>query len=389
MAYISSTANRWYCALESSYGNIPAITAANRIPAVSMTAQQQRDKSTRKDKTGSRTFAGLPTGMRRNTSLQLTSYMRDWADPTQLPAHGPIVQAAMGGTPVLWPGGTPGTNSTTSLIVFGAPHNLTKGSAVASGGEIRFVHDVPDPMSVTLNAPFTTAPVPALALSPVATFPLAPSLPSISVFDYWDPTTAVQRVMTGVGIDQMAIKLNGDFHSFEFRGMAQDIIDSASFVGTMGGMTAFPAEPAVAGNTYSPVPGNLGQVWIGTTPNQMLTVSDASIVLRNNVETRGAEYGYSLPQAIVPGTREITMSLELFAQNDAVSAGLYQAARTNMPVSVMFQLGQVPGQLVGIWLKSLVPEIPQFDDSTNRLKWKFGESRAQGSAEDEIVVAFA
>ncbi|MDQ1469175.1 MAG: hypothetical protein QOJ99_655, partial [Bryobacterales bacterium] len=64
MAYISSNANRWYCARETSYGHVPAITVANRIPAVSMTAQHHRQKSERKDKTGSRTWAGMPVGMR-------------------------------------------------------------------------------------------------------------------------------------------------------------------------------------------------------------------------------------------------------------------------------------------------------------------------------------
>ncbi|HWE00581.1 MAG TPA: hypothetical protein VG345_16125, partial [Bryobacteraceae bacterium] len=78
MAYISSNANRWYCAKETNYGLVPAISAANRIPAVKLTTQQQVAKSQRKDKTGSRTWAGNPTGMRRQTTFNLTSYMRDW-----------------------------------------------------------------------------------------------------------------------------------------------------------------------------------------------------------------------------------------------------------------------------------------------------------------------
>jgi hypothetical protein len=48
----------------------------------------------------------------------------------------------------------------------------------------------------------------------------------------------------------------------------------------------------------------------------------------------------------------------------------------------------VPGQLMGIYLKSLVPSVPEFDDSDKRLQWKFTDTRAQGTAEDEIVVAF-
>ena len=54
----------------------------------------------------------------------------------------------------------------------------------------------------------------------------------------------------------------------------------------------------------------------------------------------------------------------------------------------MFQLGQQDQQLVGVYLKSLVPDVPEFDDSDHRLRWRFRESRAQGTVDDEIVVAF-
>jgi len=82
------------------------------------------------------------------------------------------------------------------------------------------------------------------------------------------------------------------------------------------------------------------------------------------------------------------MTLELFGQDDQATTGLYQAARQQTPVSVMFQLGQIAGQLFGIYLKSLVPSVPGFDDSDKRLQWKFTDTRAQGTAADEIVVAF-
>jgi hypothetical protein len=55
----------------------------------------------------------------------------------------------------------------------------------------------------------------------------------------------------------------------------------------------------------------------------------------------------------------------------------------------MLQLGQASGQLFGIYLKSVIPEIPEFDDSQTRLQWRFSKSQAQGIADDEIAVAFA
>jgi hypothetical protein len=55
----------------------------------------------------------------------------------------------------------------------------------------------------------------------------------------------------------------------------------------------------------------------------------------------------------------------------------------------MFQLGQVEGQVMAVYLKSVIPEVPEFEDTLNRLQWRFRASRAQGTVDDEITVAFA
>jgi hypothetical protein len=388
MAYISSNANRWYIGSESAYGLVPAIAPGNRIPAVKLTAQQQRAKSQRQDKTGSRTWQGMPAGMRLQTSYDMTTYMRDWPDPTTMPSHGPLFEAAMGAPGVLWPGNTANTGTTASNIAFATPHGLVPGQAITSAGEIRFVAAIVDASTVILNAPFSAAPALGAAIGPTATYNLAEQLPSFSIFDYWDPVTAVQRVLCGAAVSGFTVKLNGDFHQFDFKGPAQDLLDSSSFTTGQGGLTTFPAEPALDGFSYSPVPGNLGEVFLGVFPTQFLSVSAASIQIQNDLDARCKEFGTILPLAVAPGTRTVSVTLELFEQDDAATPALYQAARQQSPIAMMFQLGQIPGQLLGIYLKSLVPSVPQFDDSCTRLQWKFSEMRAQGTSEDEIVVAF-
>ena len=270
MAYISSNANRWYCGRETEYGQIPSITAANRIPAVKLTAQQQRAKSQRKDKTGSRTFMGLPIGMRLQTGFDLTSYMRDWPDPTVLPSHGPCSKQLMGAAGVLWSGTQRRRTSTASTIAFATAHGLAPGQALTSAGEIRFVAAIADAMTIVLNAPFSAVPDVGAPIGQTATYSLATQLPSVSIFDYWDPSTAVQRILTGAAIDKMSVKVNGDFHQFEFKGTAQDVIDSASFVSDQGGTVTYPPEPTLGSFSYSIVPGNLGQVWLGVVPTSVL-----------------------------------------------------------------------------------------------------------------------
>jgi len=208
------------------------------------------------------------------------------------------------------------------------------------------------------------------------------------VFDYWDPASAVQRILSGAAVDQMEIQINGDFHEFHFSGVAQDVLDSASFTPGAGNLMSYPLEPAIGAFDYSIVPGNLGQAWLGTEPAQFFTVTEASVVLKNGLDTRSREFGFSLPQAIAPGQRTVEASIGLYSQTDSATAALYQAARRQTPISVMFQLGQLQNQVMGVHLQSVIPEVPQFDDSANRLQWAFKPSRAQGTVDDEIAVAF-
>jgi hypothetical protein len=326
--------------------------------------------------------------MRLQTTFDATSYMRDWPDPSTLPSQGPLIEGAMGAGGVLWGGNAAGNGSTVTDIVSATPHGLSVGRALTVGGELRFVAAVSNPTTVVLNAPLSAAPAAGTTIGQTANYSLAPQLPSISLFDYWDPSTAVQRVLTGAAVDTMVVSLNGDFHQLRFKGMAQDILDSASFTSGQAGLSSFPAEPPTQEFNYSPVPGNLGEVWLGVGPSQFFTVSSASIEIQNDLDLRSKEYGAMLPQAIVPGMRSVTVTLELFGQDDQATAGLYQAARQQSSVSMMFQLGQAAGQVMGIYLPSLVPTVPVFDDSDKRLQWKFTDTRAQGTAENEVMVAF-
>jgi len=389
-SYISSNANRFYTAIESAYGQVGAITAANRIPALKLMVQQQLDLKDRKDKTGSRTFGGQPAGGKKRTNFELRTYLTSWDKTTAGPGYGPLVQASLGGSPQHFSGGTVASSTSGGRLGFNAPHGLAAGQAVSSGaGEIRFVSAIVDANTVQLNAPFTIPPAVGADLTGAVTYGPATVLPSASIFDYWDPSTAVQRLLSGAAVDQMSIEINGDYHEVHFSGAAQDVLDSSSF--TSGGASQlqnFPQEPAVAGFNFSVVPGNLGQAWLGTSPNQFLTITSASVVVKNGLDMRAREFGSSLPRAISAGQRNVSAAFDLYGMDDDATKSLYQAARQRSPISVMFQLGETDGQVMGVYLKSVIPEVPQFDDGENRLQWRFSSSRAQGTVDDEVAVAF-
>jgi hypothetical protein len=386
--YISSNANRFYCATEVAYGQVPPITSDNRIPALKLSAKQQLEVTSRKDKTGSRTFAGLPPGGRRRTTFQMNTLLTTWAGGPSSPSYGPLFQAALGSGALISAGGALGASSTSSTLAFAAPHGLIAGQAIAYLGEIRFVTAVVDPFSVQLNAPLSAAPVSGSSTGPTATYFPSTDLPTATIFDYWAPTSAVHRILCGAAVDQMSVKVNGDFHEFAFSGVAQELVDSTSFTGGIGQLSAFPPEPVLGTFDYSIVPGHLGQVWLGNVPSQFFTLTDAQFSLSNNLDVRAHEFGSSLPKAVSPGIRAVSLEFELYQMDDAATQGLYQAARQQSPISAMIQLGQQPNQLFAGYLKSLIPQVPEYDDTEARLKWRFRGSRAQGTVDDEITIAF-
>lgn len=386
--YISSNANRFYCSTENSYGQVAPITAGNRIPAVKLSAKQQLQVTSRKDKTGSRTFAGLPPGGRLKTTFDVTTYMTTWDTTTAPPNYGPRFQATLGGSPLLFPGGTVGSTSTSSTLAFETPHGLTIGQAITYLGEIRFVEAVPTAQSVVVNAAFSTTPSAGTTFGPTVTYFPSTDLPSVSIFDYWSPSSAVQRILCGAGVDKMTVSINGDFHQFEFSGTAQDLTDTTSFASGMGQLTTFPLEPELSSFDYSIVPGNLGQIWLGSTPSQFSTLTDAQVAVGNTLDTRAQEFGSNVPLALAPGTRNVTIDFQLYQRDDTATQGLYQAAKQQSPISAMIQLGQQPSQLFGVYMQSVLPTVPEYDDSTARLQWHFQSSRAQGTVDDEVIIAF-
>ncbi|HLH00340.1 MAG TPA: hypothetical protein VKX49_28805 [Bryobacteraceae bacterium] len=388
MSYISSNNNRFYVAPEQSYGKAGSITSTNRIPAIKLTTRQRSEKVQRRDKSGSRTFLGNPSGLRKETTFELRTYMTNWADQTALPACWPLFQACLGGGAMQSAGGAVAQASTSGNVVFAAPHGLAPGQALTSGGEIRFAAAIVDNQTVQLNAPFSAPLNIGAQTGPTAAIQPATDLSSVTIFDYWSPGSAVQRILSGAAVDSFTVAVNGDFHEFVFAGQAQDLLDSSSFVSGQAQVSAFPAEPSVGGINYQIVPGHLGQVWLGSTPDQFFTLTKAKITFQNNLDLRTREFGASLPLAIAPGERTVTVDFSIYQQDDAATAALYQAARQRSPVSMMLQLGQQAGQLFGIYMKSVIPEVPEFDDSDKRQQWQFQSCRAQGSVNDELFVAF-
>lgn len=386
--YISTNENRLYVGLEMSYAQAPAIDSTNRFPAVKLAATQRLERPERKDKTGTRTFPGSPAGLRRNTSYDLTTYMTGWTQPDAPPGYGPLFQAALGDAGALWPGGVAGVNTDLKELTLQAPHGLTAGQAVTVNGELRFVTAIVNDLTVEMNAPLSALPAEGTPVGPTMTYAPTTHLATVSVFDYWSPTGAVQRILHGAWVDKMRVKVNADYHEFQFSGGARDLIDTTSFEMGQAELAEFPLEPPLDLFDYTIIPGHLGQAWLGNMPDRFYTITEAELLLDNDVDPRNQEFGQDGAQCIMGGQRTVTVDFSLFELNDTATKGLYQAARQISPIAVMFQLGQQEGQLFGVYMKGVVPEVPDFDDGDRRLEWKFKGNQAQGVGNDEIYVAF-
>jgi hypothetical protein len=139
----------------------------------------------------------------------------------------------------------------------------------------------------------------------------------------------------------------------------------------------------------SPISGYLGQIWVGAEASQVHTLTEATLTLKNNLDTRSREFGSAVAQCLAAGTRSVEADLTVYAQDNTTLKTIYQAAKRRLPMPVMIQLGEQSGALCGIYLQGLAPTTPKFDDSENRLMWRFDNSQAQGSNNDELYIAFA
>jgi hypothetical protein len=243
--------------------------------------------------------------------------------------------------------------------------------------------------ALELNAPFSTVLAAGAELGTTTSFALGTQLSGVTLYDYWDPGSAISRIVTGAVVDTINIDVAGDQHEITFGGRAADLLDSQSFTTGSAGLEAFPAEPVPEALNYSIVPGQLGQAWMGSTPQQFFTMTDAQIRVDNNALLRQTDVRAGRAGAIVPGTRHVSAEFTIFAQDDEQTNSLYQIAKQRGTISVMLQLGQASGRMMAIFLPSVVPVLPVFDDSTDRLAWRFTNNLAGGISNDELYLALA
>ncbi|MBK7927507.1 MAG: hypothetical protein IPJ98_08440 [Bryobacterales bacterium] len=386
--HIASYANRSYAALEAELGAVAAMTSSHRLPLSKLDIRSVREASQRLDKSGGRTFVGVPHNGREHTTIEFSSYLTGWDSMSGVPELDAAVQAVMGGEVQ-----ANAPNAITDVsggltVTMSAPHGLSVGQAIAIGSEIRFVDSVLDDHTVVVNCPMPAGTGGGTGVGRCVTYRLGSHLKSLTIYDYWDPSTAIQRCAAGVSVDQLVVSVNGDFHEMVFSGEGSGYYDSASELPSSSGLQEFPSEPVGEWATGELIPGSIGRAWIGTGGEACSNVLVGKLAMNNHIDYRRREFGGLRGGCVRAGIRDVRLDLRIRAENSDEARSLFSASRLQQPVPVMFQLGESSGRMCAMYLPQVVMEVPVFDDSGPSLEWIIRQARAQGVYNDELIVAF-
>jgi len=129
-----------------------------------------------------------------------------------------MVQAALGGAAPVTVAQTATVNGNGAETGFSGAAQPGGGQRGDGGGEMRIVASVPSATSVELSAPLTGVVSGSAQVMPAAAYMPTQVLPSVSLFDFWDPSSTVQRIVRGAGVDEMDIVVDGTEHKLVFRG---------------------------------------------------------------------------------------------------------------------------------------------------------------------------
>ena len=417
MANIGFSRNeRAYVQLETTYGVIPntsgtaTLAGSNAFRFKKLQLNPAVEPLTREDKTGSRTVDKAIPG-RRQASWSMNQDLAANGVPGVVPDSDPFLVAAMGNPGVVKAGTATITAATAATpIVCTAANSFVNGDAVTIAGATG--PGAAGPNGSGLNGTFIVIAVSGtgftllgsvgtgtLAGTPVASrvavvYKLSDTLiPTMDIWDFRTPSTLQQRVAWGCNVKTFKFTLNQKIADVSFSGMAGWVLDSKSVADSsadataLGGLTTFPAEPAVPVTNGGIIPGYQGR----------LVANGISLIRVNAMEVSGdtggtlpTEYFTSQYPAPPEGdARKISITADIDDDDSVGIQALYEAALTMTSIDLVAQIGIVPGSIFLIYIRGLQLAVPNLDDGSRRWQLKFGESMAHGSsltALDDITI---
>lgn len=386
LEYISTFSNVFYLRADTNAGEPLQLAEARRAPIESLQVAVKRKQLFRNDKTGYRSRAAVLGPQREDVNLSLTANVTGWADRNEEPSLGPLFASAVSAE------GQSGTNLTvdsvagSNVTVLGTP-DVWVGMALSFSDEIRFVRSVIDPNTFELNGSFSAPLQQGSILFGCKTYAPGGTAETFELFEYWSPSAAVQRAVSAACANRTTFEINSDFVTMSIEGFAKTVTDSVTnSMAPLEFPTLASANPQNE-SILSPIAGHLGQAVFGASGKRICTIVQGKVSIDNGIQTRSDEFGCFGTKSFTLGRRTVELDLNLYQRNDEISQELFATAVRNEPVSIMLQLGSGQGNMMGIYLPSVLMPVPSFVDSESRVLWKFNGAQSVGSQDDEVFLA--
>ena len=311
----------------------------------------------------------------------LVALLRPSGTLNTLPEIDPLLEAGFGSL----------TNVTLSTTVSASPAPTTTTATVASAGALA----VGDAVLIAVTGQSSSPFVRVLTVVAGAALTWAPALPAAPASG-----DAVKGGITYVLTTDLAVSLTIAHY---LSGFKRELLGAGVNQVTLGfdaneepRMTVSgPAKEQLSGTTQAqpgafttvggnPPSGLVGELLIG---NTSYLFKNLEVSLANGLAVRNSEYGVNgATELYRQGRREITLSLEAFAETEAT---LYDLAEAGTNVSVLKQTGRTEGSIVGLYLPKVEFKVGETDDPEEEVSWSFSAMALESvdGANDEISLA--
>lgn len=311
----------------------------------------------------------------------LVSLLRPSGTLNTLPEIAPVLEAAFGNL----------TNVTLDTTVAASPVATTTGATVASAGDLAIGDAVLIAVTGRDESPYVriltgvsgaalvwapalpSAPVTGDAVKGGITYKLTTDLAiSLCIAHY---LAGFRRELLGAGINEMAMT----FDANEEPQVSASGPAKSQLTGTMQDQPA--AFTTVGGN---PPSGLVGELLID---DLAYLFKSLEVTIGNGLMIRNQEYGVNGGTELYrQGRREITISLEAFAETEAT---LYDLAESGTNVSLLKQTGRTEGNIVAVYAPIVEFKVPETDDPDEEVSWSFESTVLESAdeANDELTLA--
>ncbi len=294
----------------------------------------------------------------------------------------PVLEAAFGSRTIRTADSTVSASSTptTTTATVADAGDLAAGDMVlieVTGQAGPFVRKltVVSTNALTWEPALPAAPATGDSVKGAVTYTLTSQLAvSLTIAHYLDHIT---RELLGVGINSLEL-------AFDANEEPRFTASGPAATQRTGTAQAQPAGFTTVGG--HPPSGLTGQLLVNGTA---YLCKSLSVSLANALAVRNQEYGVSTASELYrQGRREISLSLEAFAENEAA---LYDLAEAGSTPSLLLQTGNAPGNIVCVYAPKIDLMVPDQDDPDEEVTWSF-EALAIETADgrnDELTLGLA